>query len=95
MTRSELMAKISQLHQDLEPGQIQEIVQKVLDDISQTLMKGGRVELRGFGSFSSKQRSGRLGRNPRTGEAIQIQNKLIVSFKSGKELRQLMNKSLP
>lgn len=93
MTRSELIARIAQRHQELEPKQVEEIVQKIFAELSRTMLKGGRVELRGFGAFTVKHRPSRQGRNPRTGEVVQIQSKSIPFFKSGKELRQLLNPS--
>ena len=68
-----------------EPGTI------VSDEIAATLTRGGRVELRGFGAFSVKQRNARVGRNPRTGEAVSVAAKRLPYFKTGKQLREKLN----
>lgn len=91
MTRSELIARIAQRHQELELEQVEAIVQKIFENLSRALMNGGRVELRGFGAFTVKHRPSRMGRNPRTGEVVHIESKSVPFFKSGKELRQLLN----
>jgi integration host factor subunit beta len=91
MTRSELILRLSSLHKDLTTSQIESIVHFVFDGIAKALKDGGRVELRGFGTFSLRQREARLGRNPRTGQAVEVEGKAVPFFKTGKELRQLLN----
>ncbi len=93
MTRSELISKLSSLHRDLTQEQIDAIVTQIFDDIAATLKSGGRVELRGFGTFSLRHRSPRTGRNPRTGESVYVEGKSVPFFKAGKELKQLLNAS--
>ena len=66
-------------------------VQTIFDEIMEALAKGGRVELRGFGTFSIRHRKPRKGRNPRTGEVLMVKSKSVPFFKTGKELRQLLN----
>ena len=91
MTRSELIAKLAYMHRDLSQEQIDGMVTRIFDEITDALARGGRVELRGFGTFSLRKRDERLGRNPRTGEAVQVGSKAVPFFKTGKELRQLIN----
>lgn len=92
MTRSELINKLSENYPSLSKQQIENFVllffRKVIDTISQ----GGRVELRGFGSFSARSRQPRAGRNPRTGVTVFIGEKSAPFFKAGKELRLLLNR---
>lgn len=91
MTRSELIAKLAYMHRDLSQEQIDGMVTRIFDEITDALARGGRVELRGFGTFSLRKRDERLGRNPRTGEAVKVGSKAVPFFKTGKELRQLIN----
>jgi len=69
----------------------EKVVQTVFDEIVEALANGDRVELRGFGAFSVKSRDARLGRNPRTGEAVQVEDKKVPFFKTGKLLRDRLN----
>jgi integration host factor subunit beta len=89
--RSELIARIEKDQPDLSPREVEQIVGYVFDCISQQLADGGRVELRGFGTFTTRARDGRTGRNPRTGEAVDVQPKRVPYFKPGKEMRQRLN----
>jgi len=91
MTRSELILKISQKNPHLFNRDIEEVVNAIFAEISQALSRGDRIELRGFGAFSIKHRRSRIGRNPRTGESVQVEEKKIPFFKTGKRLRQLLN----
>lgn len=91
MTRSELIAKLAFMHRDLTQNQIEDIVNHIFEEITAALANGGRVELRGFGTFSLRKRDERLGRNPRTGESVKVGCKAVPFFKTGKELRQLLN----
>lgn len=95
MIKSELIAKLSEerlggdqtvTHKDAE-----RVVGVVLDHVIEALASGGRVELRGFGAFSVRDRPARAGRNPRTGEPVKVEAKRVPFFKSGKELRQRLN----
>jgi integration host factor subunit beta len=91
MTRSELIAKVAASFSDLTHGQVEEIVCKIFENITAALGEGCRVELRGFGTFSVRQRDARQGRNPRTAEPVLIPAKTIPFFKTGKNLRDLLN----
>ena len=91
MTRSELVLKISQKNPHLFNRDIEEVVNAIFVEISQALSRGDRIELRGFGAFSIKHRRSRIGRNPRTGESVHVEDKKIPFFKTGKKLRQLLN----
>jgi len=91
MTRSELISKLSFIHRDLTQSQIEAIVSLIFEEISGALNAGGRVELRGFGTFSLRKREARTGRIPRTGEMVKVDSKAVPFFKSGKELREMLN----
>ncbi len=87
MTKSELINRLSTKNQSLTHGDIERVVNTVLEEITQALVKGDRVELRGFGAFSVRQRNARTGRNPRTGDSVQVPPKRVPYFKTGKELK--------
>ncbi|MCA0431742.1 MAG: integration host factor subunit beta [Proteobacteria bacterium] len=91
MIKSELVQKIADKNPHLYHRDVERIVNRILDEIISAMRQGSRVELRGFGAFSVKSREGRLGRNPRTGEAVAVTPKKVPFFKTGKELRQRMN----
>ena len=91
MTKSELVARIADLNPHLRLVDAEKIVDTVFDAISAALAKGDRVELRGFGAFSVKERDARIGRNPRTGESVQVDAKRLPFFKTGKALREKLN----
>ncbi len=93
MTKSELIQRIAELNPHLYHRDVERIVTTVFDEISEALARGDRVELRGFGAFSVKQRDARVGRNPRTGAAVQVAEKHIPFFKTGKLLRERMNEN--
>lgn len=88
MTRSELIEKLASLHPRLTLKDIDLTVRVMLDHISQTLVKGRRVEIRGFGSFGLNHRPPRVGRNPKTGRSVYVPAKYVTHFKAGKELRE-------
>jgi integration host factor subunit beta len=92
MIKSELVQKIADRNPHLYHRDVERIVNRILDEIIAAMHTGARVELRGFGAFSVKSRDGRLGRNPRTGEAVAVTPKKVPFFKTGKELRLRMNK---
>lgn len=92
MTKSELVQRMSQLHPELHATDLERVVNTVFDEITGALAEDGRVELRGFGSFSVRRRSPRKGRNPRTGAAVSVPAKRVPYFKCGKELRDRVNK---
>lgn len=91
MTKSELIARIGQLNPHLYQRDVERIVSTIFDEITAALARGDRVELRGFGAFSVKQRDARIGRNPRTGESVAVERKVIPFFKTGKQLRERLN----
>jgi integration host factor subunit beta len=91
MTKSELIARLALANPHLYQRDVERIVSTIFDEISAALARGDRVELRGFGAFSVKSRDARVGRNPRTGEAVQVSKKFIPYFKTGKNLRKMLN----
>jgi integration host factor subunit beta len=91
MIKSELVQKIADKNPHLYHRDVERIVNRILDEIIAAMRDGSRVELRGFGAFSVKSREGRLGRNPRTGESVDVIPKRVPFFKTGKELRVRMN----
>ena len=91
MTKSELITLIGQMNPHLYQRDVERIVSTVFDEISAALARGDRVELRGFGAFSIKRREARVGRNPRTGDAVTVARKVIPFFKTGKQLRDRLN----
>jgi integration host factor subunit beta len=91
MTKSELIQRIAELNPHLYHRDVERIVSTIFDEITSALARGDRVELRGFGAFSVKHRDARVGRNPRTGEAVQVEEKHIPFFKTGKLLRDRLN----
>jgi integration host factor subunit beta len=91
MTKSELIQRIAELNPHLYHRDVERIVTTIFDEISEALARGDRVELRGFGAFSVKQRDARIGRNPRTGAAVHVAEKHIPFFKTGKLLRERLN----
>ncbi len=91
MTKSELIARLAEANPHLSRQDVERIVTTVFEEITATLARGDRVELRGFGAFSVKQRGPRTGRNPRTGESVDVAAKYIPYFKTGKQLREKLN----
>ncbi len=91
MTKSELIARLATANPHLYQRDIERIVTTIFDEITEALANGDRVELRGFGAFSVKQRGARVGRNPRTGDAVSVSEKFIPYFKTGKQLREKLN----
>jgi len=91
MIKSELVQKIAEKNPHLYHRDIERIVNAILDEVIDALKNGDRVELRGFGAFSVKSRGARMGRNPRTGSAVEVIAKRVPFFKTGKELRERLN----
>lgn len=91
MIKSELIAKLAEDNPHLYQRDVERIVQTIIDEITNGLCAGQRVELRGFGTFAVKRRAPRMGRNPRTGEAVQVDEKHVPFFKSGRDLRRRLN----
>ena len=91
MTKSELIQRLAEQNPHLYQRDVERIVATIFDEISSALAEGDRVELRGFGAFSVKARDARIGRNPRTGEAVNVSKKFVPFFKAGKDLRDRLN----
>jgi len=91
MIRSELLAAMAKENPELRAEEVERVVDVFFEEIAQRLAEGGRVELRGFGAFSTRQRDPRKGRNPRTGETVEVPGKRVPYFKPGKEMRQRLN----
>lgn len=94
MTKSELIERIAARQSQLSAKDVELAVKTILEHMSQTLATGSRIEIRGFGSFSLHYREPRLGRNPKTGETVQLSGKYVPHFKPGKEMRERVNESL-
>ena len=93
MIKSELISKLAAENPHLTRSDVERVVNTMLESMTEALERGGRVELRGFGAFSVRGRPARSGRNPRTGETVDVEAKSVPFFKSGKELRQRLNLS--
>jgi len=91
MIKSELVQKLAERNPHLYQRDVENIVNAILDEITRALVNGDRVELRGFGAFSVKNRPARVGRNPRTGDKVDVGEKSVPFFKTGKELRERLN----
>ena len=91
MIRSELLQALHKENPDLRADEVEQVVDTFFDQIADRLAEGGRVELRGFGAFSTRERQARKGRNPRTGEAVDVSAKRVPYFKAGKEMRHALN----
>ena len=91
MIRSELLQALARENSGLRAEEIERVVDVFFDEIGQRLADGGRVELRGFGAFSTRERDPRKGRNPRTGEAVEVPGKRVPYFKPGEEMRARLN----
>lgn len=92
MIRSELLQALAKDNPDLRADEVEQVVDIFFDEITKRLAEGGRVELRGFGAFSTRDREARSGRNPRTGETVEVPSKRVPYFKPGKEMRERLNK---
>jgi integration host factor subunit beta len=93
MTKSELVQRLADAHPHLYQRDVEGLVTAIFDQIAGALARGDRVELRGFGAFSVKRRDARTGRNPRTGDSVQVAEKHIPFFKTGKQLRDRLNQA--
>lgn len=91
MIKSELVQRLAEANPHLYQRDVERIVSTIFEEITKALARGDRVELRGFGAFSVKTRPARTGRNPRTGEAVDVSQKFVPFFKTGKELRERLN----
>jgi integration host factor subunit beta len=92
MIRSELIKKLEAENPELKTEEVEKIVDLFFNQIIQRLADGGRVELRGFGAFSTRERAPRKGRNPRTGTSVDVPPKRVPYFKPGKEIRESLNR---
>ncbi len=91
MIKSELVSRIAERNPHLYQRDVEHIVNAILEEVVSALSRGDRVELRGFGAFSVKNRPARIGRNPRTGEKVAVGEKFVPFFKTGKEMREKLN----
>ena len=91
MIRSELIQKIADENPHLYQRDVERIVNTIFEEVIAAMARGDRVELRGFGAFSVKRRDARIGRNPRTGESVEVEEKFVPFFKTGKLLRDRLN----
>lgn len=94
MTKSELIERIADNQEQLSIKDIELAIKSILEHMSQILASGERIEVRGFGSFSLHYREPRVGRNPKTGELVQLSGKYVPHFKPGKEMRDRVNESI-
>jgi integration host factor subunit beta len=94
MTRSELIELIASQQSQLSTKDVELAVKLMIDHMAETLSSGERIEIRGFGSFSLHYREPRQGRNPKTGDSVELEGKHVPHFKPGKELRERVNRSL-
>ena len=92
MTKADLVERVAR-EADMTKKDAEQLVEIIFDSITETLNKGGKIELRGFGSFRVRERNSRKGRNPKTGDSVAIPAKRVAYFKPGKELKELINKT--
>lgn len=93
MTKSELIELIARKQTQLPQKDVEIAVNQIIESMTQTLASGERIEIRGFGSFSLHHRKARIGRNPKTGESVELSEKRVPHFKPGKTLRELVDES--
>jgi integration host factor subunit beta len=91
MIRSELLQSLAKQSPGMRGEEIERVVDVFFDEIAKRLAEGGRVELRGFGAFSTRERDARKGRNPRTGDSVEVPGKRVPYFKPGKDMRLRLN----
>jgi integration host factor subunit beta len=91
MLRSELIERVAELHPHLRYSDVERVVETIFTSIGEALARGGRIEIRGFGSFTIKHREARTGRNPRTGATVEVSPKVIPYFRIGKHLHARLN----
>ncbi len=94
MTKSVLIEKIAEKVDGLSKKQTEVVVETIFESIKESLAKGGKVEIRGFGNFRLRSRKARKARNPKTGDSVDVPPKKVPYFKVGKELREMVNKGL-
>lgn len=93
MTKSELIIRLTKAFPHLSPKQIEQSVNTIFDKMCDTLKDDGRIELRGFGAFSTRKRIPRTARNPKTGEKVTLGERKSIYFRAGKQLRERINTS--
>jgi integration host factor subunit beta len=91
MTKSELVRRMAELHPHLQHSEVERVVETIFTSIGEALTRRDRIEIRGFGTFSVKHRSARLGKNPRTGATVEVSPKVIPYFRTGKQLHARLN----
>ena len=94
MTKSELIERIAARQSQLSPRDVELAVKTLIEEMANSLAEGGRIEIRGFGSFSLHFRAPRVGRNPKTGASVELHGKYVPHFKPGKELRERVNEAM-
>ncbi|MGL4601592.1 MAG: integration host factor subunit beta [Plesiomonas sp.] len=94
MTKSELIERLTTQQSHLSAKVVEDAIKEMLDHMGDTLANGERIEIRGFGSFSLHYRAPRIGRNPKTGDKVELEGKHVPHFKPGKELRERVNISV-
>ena len=94
MTKSVLIERIAEKVEKKKKKQTEVVIETIFESIKETLSKGGKVEIRGFGNFRLRNRNARRARNPKTGEAVDVPPKKVPYFKVGKELREMVNKNI-
>ena len=94
MTKSELIERLADQARHIPAKELESAIKEMLEQMAQTLQKGDRIEIRGFGSFSLHYRAPRVGRNPKTGETVELDGKYVPHCKPGKELRDRVNASI-
>jgi len=93
MTKSELIEVIATQNQDLTKKQVEFIVNGVFSSVKDALKTGDKVEIRGFGSFKIREKNSKVGRNPKTGDKVEVPSKNVPYFKPGKEIKELLIKA--
>lgn len=94
LTKSELIERIAARQTQLSPRDVELAIKTMIEEMANALADGGRIEIRGFGSFSLHFRAPRVGRNPKTGASVELHGKYVPHFKPGKELRERVNAAL-
>ena len=91
MTKSELIERLASKQLQLSAKEVEVAIKELIEQMATSLESGERIEIRGFGSFSLHYRAPRVGRNPKTGESVELEGKYVPHFKPGKELRERVN----
>lgn len=94
MTKSELIERLAEQSHYMQAKDLEVAIKELLEQMAQTLQRGERIEIRGFGSFSLHYRAPRVGRNPKTGDKVELEGKYVPHFKPGKELRERVDASI-